>query len=151
MKKKKVKSYTYDGLGFPVELVEVDMLFIDGGWQPKIDIRRVADQAIKALVVQPGRLTGHQVKFIRTYFSMTLRDFAKQVVHESHTAVAKWEKFGDEVTNMDGNIEAMLRLYIYEQLCANTVKQKNEFFKQYQQVKQLFSAKNTPIVLQIAG
>jgi len=121
------------------------MVKIHDEWHPKIDVRKVAKTTIKALAFQKERLTGAQVKFIRTYFSMTLRDFANEVVHESHTAVNKWEKFGDKVTNMDINIEVMLRLYILEQVDTNTTKKKNEFYKKYREVKQqIFSSNNNP-------
>lgn len=50
---------------------------------------------------------------------MTLLDFAKKVVHESHTAVSKWEKYGDEATHMDVNIGKMLRLYMDARISAN--------------------------------
>ena len=71
---------------------------------------------------------------------MSLREFGKTVVHESHAAVNKWESFRNSVTNMDGNIEVMLRLYIYERLFTKTIKQKNNFYKQYQEIKKLFLA-----------
>ncbi|MCX7124932.1 MAG: hypothetical protein NTU49_04105, partial [Gammaproteobacteria bacterium] len=114
MKKKIVKNYIYDGLGFPVLLPSIEMVYFEDEWHPKIDVYGISDKAIKALITQESRLTGNQVKFIRTYFSMSLRVFAKNVVHESHTAVSKWENNRDKATHMDGNIEAMLRLYIYE-------------------------------------
>ena len=85
---------------------------IDGAWNHQINIEKVAENAIQKLDLQNERLTGNQLKFIRTYFSMSLRRFAKEVVNESHTAVSKWEKFGDNVTNMDINIEKIVRLYI---------------------------------------
>ena len=143
MKKKIVNHFTYTGLGFPIELSQVEMVKIHGEWHPKIDVRKVAKTTIKTLAFQKERLTGAQVKFIRSYFSMTLRDFANEVVHESHTAVSKWEKFGNKATNMDINIEVMLRLYILEQVDTNTARKKSEFFKKYREVKQrIFSPDN---------
>src|SRR3989338_3864383 len=135
MKKKIKKNYIYSGLGFPILLPSIEMLYYDGEWHPKVDIYAVSDKAIRALITQESRFTGSQVKFIRVYFSMTLRAFAKNVAHESHTAVNKWENFRDKVTNMDGNIEAMIRLYIYEQLFTKTSKQRNDFYKKYQEIK----------------
>lgn len=112
MKTKQVKNYVYTGLGFPISLQNVTMVMIDNEWHPKINVDAVADKTIKELAFRQQRLTGNQIKFIRTYLSMTLRTFAKNVVHESHTAVNKWEKFGDAITNMDINIEKMLKFYI---------------------------------------
>ncbi|MDF1761329.1 MAG: hypothetical protein P1U40_12420 [Coxiellaceae bacterium] len=140
MKKKIIKRHTYNGLGFPIELNQVEMIKIDGDWYPKIDVRKLADEVVKVLATQKERLTGNQVKFIRTYFAMSLRRFSKDVVHESHTAVSKWEKFGDSVTNMDRNIEIMLRLFIIERVEAKTVKQKNSFYQKYVDLKSIFSS-----------
>lgn len=135
MKKKTVKKYTYEGLGFSIELTDVEMLYVDGEWSPKIDVRKVADMVIRLLPFQNERLTGSQIAFVRSYFGMSLRKFATEVVKESHMAVSKWEKFGNKSTNMDANVEIMLRLYIYEKLCVNTAKERNNFFNKYQLIK----------------
>lgn len=133
MNKKIIKNYIYNGLGFPIELHNVEMVMFDRDLHPKINVRKVADSAIKSLVLQKSRLTGNQIKFIRTYFSMSLREFSK-VVNESHMAIKKWEDFKEVSTNMDINIEIMLRLYIYDQIsikAKNNSKLKVEFYNQY--------------------
>ena len=150
MKTKKLKNYTYEGLGFPIELNQVECVYVDGDWHPQVDVRKVADKAIKALAAQKQRLTGNQIKFIRTYFSMSLRDFAKKVVHESHTAVSKWEAFANKPTNMDINIEIMLRLYVIEQVEAKTIKQKNSFFDKYLSLRKLAQEPALPRDLKLA-
>ncbi len=137
MNKKIVKNYTYTGLGFPIELHNVEMVKIEGEYHPKIDVRKIADLAIKSLVTQESRLTGNQIRFIRSYFSMSLRDFAK-VVNESHAAVKKWEDFSNETTNMDKNIEIMLRLYIYDQVVIKTERKKIEFYNRYVELTRIF-------------
>lgn len=145
MKTKIVENLCYEGLGFPVDLEHVEMVEIDNEWHPKIDVRKIADAVIEALAYQEGRLTGNQVKFIRSYFSMTLRKFGGEVVHETHAAVDKWEKCGDEMTSMNDNTEYVLRLYILEQVRATTKKQQNEFFSKYQKIKNFFnSTKSKP-------
>src|SRR6476620_951342 len=112
MERKTQKKYIYEGLGFPIELHNVEMVKVQGEWVQKIDVRDIALKAIRELPFQETRLTGHQVRFVREYFQMSLREFAK-VVHQSHTAIDKWEKFGNKLTNMDSNIEVVLRLHIY--------------------------------------
>jgi len=94
---------------------------------------------MKSLVTQENRLTGNQIKFIRSYFSMSLREFAK-VVNESHAAIRKWENFLDEQTNMDPNIEIMLRLYIYDQVVIKNEKKKAEFYNRYIELTRLFAS-----------
>lgn len=107
--------FLYEGLGFPIELENVEMININNEWHPQIDVRYVADEIIKKLATQKERLTGNQVKFIRTYFSMPLREFGETVVHEPHTDVSEWEKCGDEITSMNENTEQVLRIYSIEQ------------------------------------
>lgn len=144
MKKKTLSKYNYEGLGFPIELVDVEMIFLDGEWLPKIDVRKVADAVIRLIPFQNERITGNQIHFIRTHFGMSLRKFAVEVVKESHMAVSKWEKFGDKSTNMDANIEIMLRLYIYEKVCVKTTKEKQNFYQKFQKIKDAPLLKKEP-------
>ncbi|KTC95201.1 hypothetical protein [Legionella feeleii] len=81
------------------------MIKFNDEWLPKIDGQYIADEIIKKLAIQKERLTGNQVKYIRSYFSMPQPEFGKTVVHESHSAVRKWEKCRDEITTMNENTE----------------------------------------------
>jgi DNA-binding transcriptional regulator YiaG len=148
---KRVKTIIYEGLGFPIQLQNVEMIEIDGEWHPKIDVKKVANCSIKALLSQKQRLTGNQVKFIRHYLSMSLRKFAEEVVYESHTAVSKWEKRGNLPTRMDINIEKMLRLYMYEKVNMNTVQQKRNFYDKYLEVRELNAKDDKVDPIQISG
>jgi DNA-binding transcriptional regulator YiaG len=113
---KRERGIIYEGLGFPIMLHNVEMIKIDDEWHPKIDVKKISSYAIKAQASQKQRLTGNQIRFIRNFFSMSLREFGNEVVHESHAAVNKWEKHGNQVTSMDINIEKILRLYIHEKI-----------------------------------
>jgi DNA-binding transcriptional regulator YiaG len=147
MKIKIVKSYIYEGLGFPIKLKDVEMVMIDGELHPKVDVRKLADQVIKELPFQKERLTGGQVKFIRTYFEMSLREFATKVVNESHTAVAKWEKMNEDITNMDLNIEYMLRLYVHEKVSVKSKKEEQLFFEDYKTLREMNFSDKAPAPL----
>jgi len=140
MNKKIIKKYIYDGLGFPIELHNVEMVKLGDEYHPKIDVRQIANSAIQSLVLRKSRLTGNQIKFIRTYFSMSLREFAK-IVNESHMAVKKWENFQNESTNMDKNIEIILRLHIYNHIIKskNINKGKTEFYNKFIALTEMFS------------
>ena len=142
MQIKTVSLFLYEGLGFPIELEGVEMILFNNEWLPKIDVHKVADEAIKRLAIQGSRLTGNQVKFIRTYFSMSLREFSEVVVHESHTAVSKWENKADDVTHMNENTEQVLRLYIIEQTQAQTKTQQSNFYQSFQESKIFFKSKD---------
>ena len=141
MKTKIEPTFLYEGLGFPIELENVTMININDEWHPKIDVRYVADEIIKKLAIQEERLTGNQVKFIRSYFSMPLREFGETVVHESHTAVSKWEKCGDEITNMNENTEQVLRLYIIEQTQTKTKADQKNFYLNFKRSTSFVNAK----------
>lgn len=141
MESKTQKKYIYKGLGYPIELHNVEMVKVQGEWVPKIDVRDIALKAIKVLPFQETRLSGNQVRFIREYFQMSLREFSK-VLHQSHTAIDKWEKFGNKVTNMDSNIEVVLRLHIYHEVCTKTLKQKNSFYKAYEKISAIDLSKH---------
>ena len=150
MKNKIVKNFCYDGLGFPIDLAQVELIEIDGEWHPKLDVKLIANEAIEALAYQDGRLTGDQIKFIRHYFLMTLRAFGKDVAHETHAAVDKCEKYGEQVTSLNDNTECMIRLYILEQVHSKTKAQRDDFFSQYQKIKAFFnSPKKIPAHLHI--
>lgn len=151
MKTKILKNYTYNGLGFPIKLQNVTMVMLDGEWNPQINVRKIADNAIRELPYQSERFSGDQIKFIRTYFEMSLRKFASEVVSESHNAVAKWEKFGPLSTNMDENIESMLRLYIIDKVSTNTKKQAQEFIKAFRKIRGMTFLKKIPTPLTIEG
>ncbi len=150
MKTKIAKTYTYNGLGFPIKLQNVTLLLVDGEWSPKVDVKKVAENTIRELPFQEERLTGYQIKFIRAYFEMSLRDFAKKVVSESHNAVAKWERFGEGPTNMDENIESMLRLYIIDKVSTKTKKQAQEFIKSFRRIREMRFLKKAPKPLLIS-
>lgn len=138
MTKKLMKTYLYDGLGFPIELYDVEMILINEEWTPKIDIRLIAEEAIKELILQKTKLTGNQIKFIRTYFSLSLREFSK-IVNESHTAISKWEAFKNKITNMDPNIETTIRIYIYDKLFIKNKNDKLKFYDKYHAITEIIS------------
>lgn len=131
MERKIEKNYTYNGLLFPIVLDKVEMVHYQDEWHPKLNVLKLSNEAIKTLALSQHRLTGNQIKFIRNYFNMSLRQFANDVVNVSHGAVAKWEKTENSLTSMDINIEKIIRLYICEKLMAKT------FFNDYKKINKL--------------
>jgi DNA-binding transcriptional regulator YiaG len=141
MKTKIEKNYTYNGLGFPILLDEVEMLLLGTEWCPKVDVKEIANKTIKQLAIKDTPLTGSEVHFIRTHFGMSLRDFADEVVHESHPAVTKWEKFEDEPTKMNTNTEIVIRSFILEQTSSPNEK-RSKFYTRTVRAKTFVSKKN---------
>ena len=127
MKTKIEKNYTYTGLGFPIRLKQIEVVLLGNEWCPKVDVKSVADEAVKQLAIKDTPLTGNEVHFIRTHFGMSLREFAEDVVHETHPAVTKWERFGDEPTKMNTNTEIVIRNFILEQT-SSPAEKKSKFY-----------------------
>ncbi|MEY8872672.1 hypothetical protein AB9G23_09670 [Francisella philomiragia] len=119
LEEKVVKEYVYTGMIFPVTLKNVKMVKYDNEWCPIIDDIAIANEWIKKIGESKDRITGNQLKFIRSYFKMSLRQFS-EVVNESHTAIAKWEKSGNEVAKMDINIEKIIKMYICREVMKDT-------------------------------
>jgi len=94
------KSFVDYGFGFPVVLIDVPMIEVQGKWTPHLNYKKYANGVLEALAHKPARLTGNEIKFIRHKFEMTLQEFAKRFGQKSHQAVMKWEDFGDKPTSM---------------------------------------------------
>lgn len=102
------KSYIDYGFGFPIHIDEVQIEEWCGEEFPLIDNEFLEYFALRTLAFLPARLTGNQVRFIRHHFTETLEEFGKKAGVQ-HTAVMKWEKAGDEPTNMAWGTEFLLR------------------------------------------
>lgn len=110
-----VKDFVYEGLGFPVVLESVVLFKIRGEWLPKIDVEAVSEAIFKFLPSKPAKLTGNEIKFIRTYLRKSKPAFA-EIFRLSHTAVTKWETAGNSAAPISASQEIVLRLYLEDYL-----------------------------------
>lgn len=115
MKRKIQKHFIDYGTGFPVVLLNVPMVSLEGKWTPDINYNELEKAILIFLCHKPCKLTGNEVRFIRLYFEMTLKNFAKRFGVQ-HPTVVKWENFKNSATNMSIGTEKDLRLYIIAQL-----------------------------------
>lgn len=118
MESKKVKRFIYEGLGFPVILLNLVLVKKRGVWTPSIDYNKFQKQVLLALSHKPAALTGNEVHFIRTYFEMTLDNFGK-AFGVTHAGVLNWEKMGDKSAKISPTTEWCMRLLILEKLNMN--------------------------------
>ena len=139
----------YEGLGFPIRLVNVPMKKICGEWAFDINFNHFHTVVLNMLARKPTPLTGKEIGFIIDYFEMSIRDFAK-LFGVTHAAVLKWQK---EQAKMNPATEVYLRLYIVDHLKATN----KEFRRIYSKItpKDLANSvnDNTPLevdVLKIA-
>jgi hypothetical protein len=114
------KEFVDTGFGFPVRLRNVPMVKVRGAWTPKINYNHLAETVLHSLAFKPSHLTGAEVKFIRTHFKMTLKEFAKRFC-VTHVAVIKWEKTKRQPTVMGWATEKDVRLFILSKLQVKAV------------------------------
>jgi DNA-binding transcriptional regulator YiaG len=107
---KKQETFVYEGLGFPVELIDCPMKKMMGEWV--IDINLVALQrfVFQGLIHKPHPLTGKELRFMRKFLEMSTTEFGEKL-GVSHAAVVKWEK---EQTQLSPAQEPYIRLFFCE-------------------------------------
>lgn len=113
VKHKIIKTFTYEGLGFPIRLTNVPMVEIRGDFVPDIDFNKLQKAVLLHLCHKKTPLTGHEIKFIRKYFRLTTTAFG-HLFGYTHSAVLKWESRGDLIAKIAPTTEVYLRLYIFE-------------------------------------
>lgn len=126
METKKVKKFIYEGLGFPISLINVTLVKKRGIWTPAIDYNKLQKTVLLTLSHKPSALTGNEVHFIRTYFEMTCESFGKQF-GVTHAAVLNWEKNRNKPAKINPTTELCVRLHILEKLKINNQIFRNTF------------------------
>jgi DNA-binding transcriptional regulator YiaG len=111
-KNKKIETFIYEGLGFPIKLINAPMRKVYGEWVFDFSMGIFQKAVLNMLTRKPSPLTGKELRFIIDYFEMSYRDFAK-IFGVSHVAVVKWEK---KNVRMSPSTEIYLRLYILNYL-----------------------------------
>ena len=113
------KTFTDYGFGFPVLISNASLRKVRGSWELDINFEKYEKVVLLALSLKPTKLTGNELKFIRNFFSMTLKSFGERFGDVAHSAVIKWEKVGDLPTNMNWPTEKDIRLAIINKLDQN--------------------------------
>lgn len=126
MKEKKKETFIFEGLGFPIQLINCPMRKIFGEWVLDIDLSKLQIDMAKELVHKPVPLTGLELRFIRKFLELSTTDFGK-LVGVSHPAVLKWEK---ELVHINPATEVYIRLYVLQCLHAKD----KEFRNLYEQI-----------------
>jgi len=144
---KKQKNYLYHGLGFPILLEEAEFRNVGGKWLLKVNVQEIADAIIRLLPTKPMGLTGAEVRFIRTYFNLSKRGFAKEL-NVSHTAVNKWEDTDGHRAKIDPHVEIALRSFIKIKLQEED--DFSDFYKEMMEISKRFGIKAKQQPLSIA-
>lgn len=139
--KKIIKELKYDGCGFPLILKNVPAEKIRGQIEPIINYKALGARVVASLSLKMTPLTGNQVKFIRLYFDLSLRDFAS-LYGLTHAAVKKWENYENDFANISPAIEKTIRLDSLFRLGLKPV----EFYKKVEELKDIASTLHNRIV-----
>ena len=126
MKERRIETFIFNGLGFPVKLVNVPMKKVLGEWAMDLNFNTLQEEVLDMLARKPTSLTGGELRFIIDYLEMSTRDFAK-LFGVTHAAVLKWES---EESQMNPSTESCIRLYLLNYLKVTD----KEFRKLYRQV-----------------
>lgn len=130
-KDRKIETFIYEGLGFPVKLINVPMKKVLGEWALDINLGQFQSHILQLLVHKKQPLTSAEIRFIRKYFELTTTNFGK-IFGVTHAAVLKWES-GPK--NIPPTTELCLRLFVLDRLKAKN----EEFGKLYHEISQLLA------------
>lgn len=112
MKEIKKDIFIWEGLGFPIRLINVPMKKVFGEWVLSINLDHFQKVVLLNLVRKPVSLSGAELRFIIDYLKMSTREFA-HLFGVTHAAVLKWE---NEKSKMNPSTEICVRLYILNHL-----------------------------------
>ena len=115
----KIKNYLWNGFGFPVMFSELPAIQVRGELVPDIDFNQFAKPLIQIICSkQKFPLSGNQVKFIRNFLGLGLREFAK-FMNVTHQSVMRWEKKKKIAARIDVNTEIVMRIKVLKALHSN--------------------------------
>ena len=115
---RKKETFIFNGLGFPIKLINVPMKKVCGEWCIDINMNKLMIVALEALARKPVALTNDELSFIRSYLQMTTTEFGK-AFGISHVAVLKWESGENRISPA---LDLCIRLYILDHLHAKDAK-----------------------------
>lgn len=131
-KQKREEKYVYQGLGFPVVLLHVPMIEIRGIWTPDINYNLLQKAVLLALAHYSSTLTGNHIRFIRSWFELTLAGFGG-LFGVTHAAVLKWEASGNRGAKISLTTEREIRALILDKI----LKRAEDFRQAFRNIHQI--------------
>lgn len=132
---RKIETFIYEGLGFPVELIDCPMKKMLGEWVIDINMAALQRFVFQGLIHKPFPLTGKEIRFMRKFLKISTTEFGDNL-GVSHATVVKWET---EQTHIGASQETYIRMLFCE--CFKD----NELLRLYKEIrpKMLAETKNT--------
>lgn len=131
---RKKETFVYEGLGFPIELIDAPMKKMLGEWVIDINMSALQRFVFKGLIYKPYPLTGKEIRFMRKFLGLSTTELGKKL-GLSHATVVKWEK---EQTQISPIQETYIRMFLCER------NKDNELINLYKEIRpeKLAEAKN---------
>ena len=107
---KKYETFVYEGLGFPVELIDCPMKKMLGEWVIDINMAALQRFVFQGLIHKPTPLTGKEIRFMRKFLGISTTAFGEKL-GLSHATVVKWENGQAQIAPTQ---ETYLRLLLCE-------------------------------------
>ncbi len=132
---RKKKTFIYEGLGFPIKLIDTPMKKVFGEWVIDIDMNALQLFVFKGLIHKSSPLTGQELRFMRKFSKMSTTELAEKF-GVTHATIVKWEKQQAKISPLQ---ETYVRMFFLEFL------KDSEFLKFYKEItpKKLAEAKHT--------
>ncbi|HEY8269646.1 MAG TPA: hypothetical protein VIG33_02060 [Pseudobdellovibrionaceae bacterium] len=143
---KTLKTYTFTGFGFDIILKDVSIKSVDGEEYPNINMNELKTDTAKALLTSKQCLTGHQLKFLRTYLKMSF-DEVSEKIHIPASTLRSWENKGGDFTGLSLEQEKAFRILAINQILE---KEKSKFNIEVTLVKE-FQAPSKVAALDISS
>jgi DNA-binding transcriptional regulator YiaG len=105
-----MKSFIYQGLGFPVMLIGVHTEVIHGEELPILNHADLEKRIFEALLWSTHRLSGAELLFVRGFMRKTQSTMAADIGLKSHSMISQWESKNLEATGMDPSMENAVRM-----------------------------------------
>ena len=123
--KTKKETFIYEGLGFPIELIDAPMKLVLGEWVIDIDMNLLQKFVFKSLIHKLHPLSGKEIRFMRKFLEMSTTVFGKKL-GISHATVVKWESDETKISPLQ---ESYIRMFLFEQL------HNNQLIHLYQEIR----------------
>src|SRR5437016_14247923 len=104
MKRKIAEQFEYDGLGFPIMLLNVPLMSVRGIEVPDLNYNVLQKNVLFALCQKSTPLSGNEVRFIRQFFEMNYTEFAN-TFGITHATVIHWEEAKNNLAKITPSTE----------------------------------------------
>lgn len=88
---------------------------VEGEDYPNINMNELKTDTAKALLTNRQRLTGYQLKFLRTYLDMSF-DQVSEKIHIPSSTLRSWENKGSDFTGLSLDQEKAFRILSINQI-----------------------------------